>query len=77
MRSRGDCGFVEVLLKTREHPADLFGLAEIGNGVGNGVVVFELSNGDSFSLSSSWTPTLTYCDRTKSRNACCLLLNLC
>lgn len=33
---------VEVLLEAREDASDIFRLAEVGNGVGNGVVVFEL-----------------------------------
>ena len=50
---------VEVLLETGEDLADLFGAAEVGDGVGDGVVVFEAQQGVSLLWSSSSTPTVT------------------
>ena len=42
---RGQCGsglLIEVLLKAGEDLPDFFGAAQVGNRVGDGVVVFEL-----------------------------------
>ena len=40
------CGWlVEIFLETGEDFADLFGAAEVGDGVGDGVVVFEVERG--------------------------------
>ena len=36
---------VEILLETGEDLADFFGAAEVGNGVGDGIVVFEAEQG--------------------------------
>jgi hypothetical protein len=33
---------VEILLKSHENSADLFGPAQVGNGVGDGVGIFEV-----------------------------------
>src|SRR6266404_4370476 len=41
---------VEILLETGEEFSDLFGLAEVGDGVGDGVVVFEAEQGGEFAL---------------------------
>ena len=41
---------VEILLKAREDLADFFGAAEVGDGVGDEVVVFEAEQGGEFAL---------------------------
>src|SRR5438876_280593 len=39
------CRLIEILLEAGEDLADFFGVAEVGDGVGDGVVVFEAEQG--------------------------------